>query len=120
MKQTLSLLGEFTALNEYINLCRQNKYEAHEVKISETDRVVWECKAKRLLPFPGMVHISYAIYTKNRKHDPDNMLLTIKFINDGLVRAGVIKNDTMNYVTIKNISVQNDGNGARTEVLLED
>lgn len=94
----LILPGEYTDLNTYIRLERANKFSSASRKKTETERVYWECKIQKLsLEDSGRFFI-FVWYSKNKKKDPDNIAFSKKFIMDGLYQAGVIVNDTQEYV----------------------
>ena len=91
--------GELTDFNTFDKAARTNKFVAGKIKKEETDRVAWECKKTHHganLEFP--VHISYVWYCKNERKDIDNVAFAKKFINDGLVSAGILPDDSRKYV----------------------
>lgn len=49
-------------------------------------------------PFAGKVWIEYCWVVRNWRRDPDNIFTAAKFINDALVRAKVIKDDSLNVI----------------------
>jgi hypothetical protein len=98
MKQTLILNYLPTSLNAYINAERTNKFIAAKIKREETEAVVWNCKAQKLYPVGDKVKIYFYWYLKNKKKDPDNIAFAKKFIIDGLVQAGILKNDNLNTI----------------------
>lgn len=85
--------GEFETLNPYINAERTNKFMAAKIKKVETERVMLQ---SRLMPpvtdYPVIIHFEFM--RENSKSDPDNVDFAKKFILDGLVKAGVLRNDT--------------------------
>ena len=96
--QTLILNYLPTTLNTYINAERGNKYVAAKIKKEETEKVAWECKAQKLKPVKGEVWLSFYWYVKNKRRDADNIAFSKKFIIDGLVKGGIIKNDNLKVV----------------------
>lgn len=95
---TIKLKGEFTDLNTYIQAERGNRFVAAKIKQQETDRVIYETKKYRKI-IQGPVHIRFDWYVKNKKKDADNISFSKKFILDGMVKAGVLQNDTQKFVT---------------------
>lgn len=63
-----------------------------------------------------MIKITYYFRTKTR-HDPDNY--SGKFILDGLVKAGVITDDSFNNINLI-LSGKYDKDNPRTEIEVED
>lgn len=97
MKQTLILDWLPTDLNTYIDALNAHRMKGAQIKKDETERVWAECKVQGLKPMKGKVFIKYFWYTP-RRLDPDNIRFASKYINDGLVRAGVIKDDSLKYI----------------------
>lgn len=91
--QKLVIKGSLTDLNTYINLERTNKFMASKIKKEETERVAWECKAQKLKPVSAPPYLVYCWYCKDKKKDKSNVAFSRKFIEDGLVMAGILKND---------------------------
>lgn len=87
------LLPELTDLNTYIKAERSNRFLAAKIKREMTELVAWKCKEQKL---PKLQHISRftCIWRhKNRRKDFDNVEFGVKWIKDGMVKAGVIEND---------------------------
>lgn len=92
--RTFSITGELTSLNDYIDAERRHRQVAAKIKHQETHQVAWQIKKQKVRPiteFP--VHITYVWYSKDAKKDIDNVSFSKKFINDGMVLAGIIPND---------------------------
>lgn len=94
----LIIPGELPSLNEYIRAERSLRYAASEMKRDATQRVAWEVQAQGLGPVGGAVHVHYHWFLPNRRKDLDNVRFAAKFINDGLVMAGVLPDDSMHYI----------------------
>jgi Endodeoxyribonuclease RusA. len=63
---------------------------------------------QKLKPIPTPIHQTYTFWFKDkREHDPDNYACCAKFINDGLVDAGILKRD--NFQHIKELTVREGG-----------
>lgn len=96
----LVIEGELTALNEFINAERRNRYIAAKIKKDETGycQDVAEKSDLKLqeTDFPCALIITW--YVKNKRKDADNIVFAKKFILDGLVEAGVLPNDNRKYV----------------------
>ncbi len=86
-------------LNRYVNACRANYHAGNAIKRTETSRVYWEAKKQKLKPITQYpVRIVYRWYSKNERMDIDNVAFAKKFINDGLVEAKVLENDSRKFV----------------------
>ena len=85
------------SLNEYIKIERGNKYAAANIKKSETRycEICSKNRMKAVSDYPVDILVKW--YTKGRK-DSDNVDFGIKFILDGMVKAGVLENDSPKFV----------------------
>lgn len=114
----LLIEGELTALNEFINAERRNRYIAAKIKKDETGycQDVAEKSELKLqeADFPCALIITW--YVKNKRKDADNIAFAKKFILDGLVEAGVLPNDNRKYVQGFTDIVKEDKERQRIEV----
>ena len=93
---TYTIEGELIDLNTYINAERGNRYQAANIKKSETQRCAIACRHIPQIDAP--VYVSFTWHTKNMRKDPDNVAFAKKMILDGLVDAGVLAGDGRRYV----------------------
>lgn len=96
MTQIYFLPIKFPSLNEFISAMNRNRHVGNAMKQEFTDEVAWA--SKMLRPITSPVHITFIYQEANRKRDPDNITFAKKFILDGLVKAGVLPNDTQAWV----------------------
>ena len=85
----------FTGWNEYINAERGNIYKANHIKQSEKRIVSLFAREKYDGHYP--VTLTIRPHYQAKRRDLDNF--RIKGLLDGLVCAGVIKNDNLNCIT---------------------
>ncbi len=86
--------GTLPGLNEYIDAARANRYKAANMKRRADKKVIEAChKYLKGVVFDKPVFIEFAWVEPNRRRDKDNIAFAKKFLMDGLVKAGVIKND---------------------------
>lgn len=92
---------------------RTNKWEYQEEKRNWERLIRLSCRKRPEKPFKkAEVKITY--YFKTRvKHDPDNY--SGKFILDGLVKAGIIEDDSFNNIRLE-LSGKYDKLNPRTEI----
>lgn len=94
----LVIAGELTDLNTYIDAERKSKYDAAEIKKTET----YLCQIEATRQLKGVVqtpvHLHFMHYSRDRRKDPDNLAFCKKFILDGMVNAGVLPGDSRKYV----------------------
>jgi Holliday junction resolvase RusA-like endonuclease len=91
-----SIPGEFPGLNEIIDAAKSHFGVYATMKETHTDAVCWMAKQAPKLTRPVEATITW--YAKDKRRDPDNVMAGQKFIFDGLVKAGVIPNDTWRYI----------------------
>lgn len=80
-------------LNEYINAERTNRYMAAHIKKMTEQRLVFYIQSQTRERFQEPVFIKYKWIRKEARHDKDNIAFAKKFVQDALVKAGVIPND---------------------------
>jgi Holliday junction resolvase RusA-like endonuclease len=95
----ITIPGELTNLNDYIQAERSNRYVAAKIKRHDTSYVCWQAKGTKLpavAEYP--VTINFHWFTKDERVDADNICFARKFILDGLVEAKVLANDNRKHV----------------------
>ena len=102
------------SLNEYVNVCRTNKYKAAKFKADIEDDIMF-C-INRLPKFNSPVRIHFYWIEGNKRRDLDNICFAKKFILDALVKAGKLKDDNRRFVTAFTDDFEY---GADTRVILE-
>ncbi len=115
----LIIKGELTDLNKYILAMNRNRFIGNKIKQDNTGLVEQEVMIQRLKPITEPVFIHITWYVKNAMKDPDNIAFSKKFILDGLVRMGVLKNDGMKEVIGFKDTFIIDKDNPRIEVILE-
>lgn len=95
----ITLRGVPPSLNRFAG--RENSNEYRHEKKQWTDAVIWTvrgCKERPERPY-DKAHVEIMYYFPNRnRHDPDNY--AGKFLLDGLTRAGVIRDDSFDCITL--------------------
>lgn len=104
---------EFTTWNDYIREERANLYKANHIKQSEKQIIQLLVKKKYRGNYP--VTLTVRPHFKNKRRDLDNFRL--KGLIDGLVCAGVIRNDNLNNINkIVLEAVFSDEEGVEIEI----
>lgn len=88
--------GEMPGFNEIVKVAKRGrgKYQPYnDMKREHTDTVAWLSKK---IPNKKKIFLDITWIEKDKRRDPDNIAAAVKFIWDGLVEAGVIKNDGWN------------------------
>lgn len=84
------------SLNDYINVCRSNKYQAAKYKRDiEADIGFF---LKKMPKWTNPIKINFLWIEGNKKRDLDNICFAKKFILDAMVRSGKLDNDNRKYV----------------------
>lgn len=84
------------SLNEYILVCRKNKYEANNFKQSLQDDIgIYLAKLPR---FIKPIEITFYWIEQNKRRDLDNVCFAKKFILDAMVKSGKLADDNRRYV----------------------
>lgn len=85
--------GTMPGFNEIVEVSKQGrgKYQPYnDMKRENTESVAWLSKK---VPKKKKIFLDITWIEKDKRRDPDNIASAVKFIWDGLVEAGVIKND---------------------------
>lgn len=91
--------GRLPGLNEYSNAERTNPKKAATMKRDAEHRIILAAKAQlRGIRFRSKVIMRYLWIEPNRRRDKDNIAFAKKFVQDALVKAGVLQNDGWDYV----------------------
>ena len=116
---------KFPSLNEYISAMNSNKFVGAKMKREWTDLVMDYAMARksRLLEridtrcYP--VTVRFIIHEANKRRDIDNVAGFVqKICLDSLVKAGVIPNDTQQYINKIEHDIVVDGK-IGTEILID-
>lgn len=93
LKTKIIIQGELTDLNKFINSQRANRFGGAALKKKNTQKcaVAFKPIAGKKLKLPINLKIDW--YCKDKRKDKDNIRFGIKFIQDGMIEAGVLKND---------------------------
>ncbi len=91
-EKTVWIPEEFTDLNNYIKEMNKNRFAGNKCKQDNTNKAIkYFVDKKPITEYP--VHITYIWHLPNKRKDPSNIAMSIKFIEDGMVKAGYIRND---------------------------
>jgi hypothetical protein len=83
-------------MNEIIDEARKNKYESSKTKKKWTDDIAMLAHGGKI--FPSKVWMNWIWHIENLDRDEDNIASARKFICDGLVQAGIIKDDSCRII----------------------
>ena len=119
MLAKFTIPGRFVSLNEYVNAERSRRNYGAAIKRDETNKAK---KAAEGMPhFEHPVWLSFKWIEKDSRRDLDNIAFAKKFILDGLVKAGVLENDSRRFVVgFEDDFSEIDKENPRVEVTLWD
>lgn len=113
--------GRLPGLNEIIDAAKQGKgkYQPYAImKERYTSDIGWLAKK---LPAYERVDITITWYEPNRRRDPDNITGGgTKFVMDGLVAGGAIRDDSQRYVNSISHQFEVDRENPRVEIEVQE
>ena len=95
---------------------RAQRYNQGKTKRDADELVAWCAKAARIKPIESPVRLHITWYEQNAKRDHDNVSFGIKFVQDGLVKAGILQDDGPRYVKGFSHDFEIDRKNPRIEV----
>jgi len=98
---TIKIESEVPTLNKVINIERKNRFAAAKLKAT-TEQNIIKCflhAVNTKIPEAAYpIHTSYTWFRKDKRTDPSNVAFGIKYIEDALQKAGLIRNDGPNQI----------------------
>lgn len=85
------------SLNDYIKVCRANKYMAAKFKANIEQEIGFYLTQIPKIDNPIQIHFHWV--EGNKKRDLDNVCFAKKFILDAMVKYGKLKDDNRKCVT---------------------
>lgn len=120
MIQKFVITGRLDSLNDYTKACRANRYGANSMKKKNEAKVFEGIKRAGLTKadkYP--INLNIIWYEPNRRRDIDNVTFATKFIQDALVKAGILEDDSQKYIVGVFHRVLVDKDNPRIEVELK-
>lgn len=116
---SFTIPGRLPGMNEIIDAARSSRYTSAEMKKVNTEFVAW-CVKKARLPKMTRINLTISWYEPNDKRDTDNVHAGVKFILDGLVMAGVLRNDGRKQIAKITHEIFTDKDNPRVEVEIKE
>ena len=107
-------------LNEYVDVCRGNKYEAANFKRQVENDCLIFIKAALRGKTLNSIGIVFKWFEKNRQRDKDNICFAKKFILDAMQKGRVLQNDGWSQVQYFRDEFEIDKDKPRVEILIEE
>jgi len=113
MRQTIRIEGIPPNLNITRNL---HHYKSNSEKRMWSDVVALLVKQQAIKPVTKVKQTFEFYFQDKRRHDPDNYAACAKWINDGLVNAGILPDDNFTY--IESLTIEQGGFSKQPYVLV--
>ena len=110
----LTINMKLPSLNEYINVCRTNRYKAAQYKADIERQIALFLTKMPSYTKPITIHFHWI--EGNKRRDLDNICFAKKFILDAMVKAGKLKDDNRKCVAA---FTDTFSYGKETKVILE-
>lgn len=109
-------------LNTFINKQRTNRYVGNYVKQQETLKVsrVFSQHLDKFEDLKLPIRLDITWVMENRRKDKDNIAFAMKFILDGMIKAGIIENDGWNEISGFTHHFKVDKENPRVEVKIKE
>lgn len=117
MRQTFDIPGRFCSLNEFY---RMHHLQQGALKKQNDDLVAWSAKAAKVKPVSRPVLLRCHWVEQNHRRDLDNVFFGVKFVQDGLVKSGVLANDTHHEIQGISHTIGYDSRNPHIEVTIEE
>lgn len=117
-QQKLIIKGSLPGRNESEKAARTHWSVGAKMKKEYTDLIMCVCKSQKIKPVEK-ARIEVTFFEKDMRRDSDNVYGGLKYILDGMVKAGVLKNDTRKIVKLYINPVELDRQNPRIEVKIE-
>ena len=99
MKYKFTIEQRLPSLNDYVDVCRFNKYQAASFKRNIDSLISYEILSQlKGLNVNKQVYVHIKFIEENKKRDIDNIYSASKYILDALVKMKVLKDDSPRYV----------------------
>jgi Holliday junction resolvase RusA-like endonuclease len=119
MKQQLVINNWLPDLNDYIKHERANKFIGASIKKEWTTLVAVESRKQKLKEMVLPISLRFLWVVPDKRRDKDNIIFTQKFILDGLVKAGIIKNDGFDAIDDTDYDFEVDRSLKKTKVIVD-
>ena len=98
MKYEFVIGSRLPSLNDYVDVCRYNKYQAASFKKRVDNLICYEIRSQLNVQIEKAVIVHLHFIEENKKRDVDNVYSASKYILDALVKMKVLKNDSPKHV----------------------
>ena len=120
MEYKLTIPNRLDALNEYTSANRKHYHAGGNMKRENENIIIWAIRQQlHKIHILNPVIIHYQFYEKDMRRDNDNILsCAAKFVQDSLVKTGVLQNDTRKHIHRFWFDTDVDAKNPRVEVTI--
>ena len=117
----LTIYGRLTGLNEYTLARNSSRYRGNNLK-QKNEALIMGYIMEQLkdISFEEKVHITYKWYEESKRRDLDNIAFAKKFIQDALVKSGVLAGDGWKHIAGFTDEFYIDKDNPRIEVIIRE
>lgn len=117
MRQTFEIPGRFCSLNDFLDM---SYHERNDAKARYDNLVAMSAKVARIKPYRNRIRYHVLWVEQNHRRDLDNVAFGKKFVQDGLIKAGIIRNDTSHEIAGFSDDFAYDSKNPRIVVTIEE
>ena len=114
----LIIKGRLPSRNDAEQAARSGMNAGGAYKKRWTEFVAYQAIGQFVSPIEGTARASVTFYEPNQKRDQDNVISGLKYLCDGLVKAGVLEGDSPRHLRFESVRVDYDRDNPRIEVEL--
>ena len=97
----LTYNGRLPSANDFINFNRINRFQGALMKKRYTQELADVFRSQTQERFTKHVTCTVHFFEDSMRRDDDNVISGLKFVLDGLVTAGILKDDSPKYCHVK-------------------
>lgn len=117
----LIIPGRLPGMNDILKAPKGNRFRANQIKREAETKIAWCIKQQlRGVQIQGKVTLRYTWHEPNRRRDLDNIASGHKYVQDALVRAGVLAGDGWRHIVGFSDAFEVDKVSPRVEVTIEE
>ena len=117
----LTIPGRLPGLNEILKAPKGDRFRAARLKREAETKIAWCIKQQlRGVKINQKVKLRYTWHEPNQRRDQDNIASAHKYVQDALVKAGVLQGDGWKHVAGFSDSFEVDKVNPRVEVEIEE
>lgn len=118
MAESFTIEERLPTFNKIIDKAKRHWGAYKSEKQHYTEMIAWIVKAQIKENY-DCINLKFRWYCADKRTDKDNIMAGQKYIIDGIVSAGIIKDDNWAYIDRIEHEFYHDNKNPRTEVIIE-